>query len=551
MKRGIISSILYLFISITITSSIGQYNSIDKTNINHLDAATKGEEIIDENSITMNDIALFLETKKEHYPLSDEFIERYQQKSGGYIDNAKKAGLTVNKELHEPNQKWHFFDSWFYPSIEDGTLEYEELAKNRVYSKLLCPELLLWIYEACEVAPLKVKEAKDVAELGKINGTSTTTIAKNMRSKVSWSDLAPAIIDYMSNNSTLYSVSISNSEGIEINGLETEYRSGKIVEFSISVISNENVVDQVKVNNTPISINENGKYQFTMPNDNVTIEVTLKPAIHAESISLNPSSLELTVGNKNKIITATVSPTNTTDTPSWSVIKGEDLIKITPNNNTLSINALKEGSATVRVSYNSNTYADCNIVINPKDIAAKEVSVKYNIVYDLGTKTQASKLKTADEILNVFSLDSTENTSIITSVSNFDYIYGGGNGGSSSNRWYSGNMLKFGTQSYNGSLTLELNTPINRVIITGYVSNASSTIQIGDSGSSDFIDSSSNDNLTTSCKLSEMTVVSLEEINNKNETSVTIDFESTSSLRIDTINKKPLFMTAIEFIYYI
>ena len=43
-----------------------------------------------ERTITMTDIALFLEQKAEHYPLSDEFIERYQQKSGGYIDNAKK-----------------------------------------------------------------------------------------------------------------------------------------------------------------------------------------------------------------------------------------------------------------------------------------------------------------------------------------------------------------------------------------------------------------------------------------------------------------------------
>ncbi len=550
MKKSIISSILYLFMSITITSSIGQYNSPNRINNNHLDIATKNDAIINESNITMSDITMYLETKKEHYPLSDEFIERYQQKSGGYIDNAKKAGLTVNKELHEPNQKWHFFDSWFYPSIEDGTLKYDDSAENRVYSKLLCPELLLWIYEACEVEPSKVKEAKDVAELGKINKTATATIAKNMRSKVSWSDLAPAIIDYISNNSTPYTVTIKDNEEIEINGLENEYRAGETVEFSIDVTSNDKVIDKVKINDTEISINENGKYQFTMPNENVVIEVTLKPAIYAESISLNPSSLELKVGDKNKLITATVSPANTTDNPSWSIIEGEDLIKITPNDNVLSITALKAGTASVRVSYNSNTYADCNIVINPKDTTEKEISVKYNIVYDLGTKTQATRLKTSDEILKAFSLDSNED-SIITSVSSFDFMYGGGNGGSNANKWYSGNMLKFGTQSNNGSLTLELSTPINRVIITGYVQNNSAILQIGDSGSSDWTDSSSKDNLTATYSCNTMTVASLDAITKKNETSATIDFESTTSLRIDTTNKKPLFMTSIEFIYYI
>ncbi len=140
------------------------------------------------DDVTMRQIADFLTDKKEHYPLSDEFIEKYQQKSGGYIDFAKQQGLIVDKLRHEPNQKWHFFDSWLNESIEAGTLTWEDSAKSRVYTKLLCPELLLWIYEACGVDPVKVKQAKDVAEQGKVAGTATTTIAKNMRACVSWED---------------------------------------------------------------------------------------------------------------------------------------------------------------------------------------------------------------------------------------------------------------------------------------------------------------------------------------------------------------------------
>lgn len=56
---------------------------------------------VQEDIITMQDIASFLETKKEHYPLSDEFIERYQQSGGGYLDYARQLGLLVNKEQHD------------------------------------------------------------------------------------------------------------------------------------------------------------------------------------------------------------------------------------------------------------------------------------------------------------------------------------------------------------------------------------------------------------------------------------------------------------------
>jgi hypothetical protein len=156
--------------------------------------------IID-GTITMRGIADYLETKDKHYPLSDKFIETYQQSSGGYIDLAKKLGLLVDKSQHEPNQHWHFFDSWLYPSIVDGTLLWSDSAKSRVYSKLLCPELLLWIYEASGVSETKVKAAMDVAIEGKKAGTNVSTIAKNMRGCVPWVDLENTIKNYLIINS--------------------------------------------------------------------------------------------------------------------------------------------------------------------------------------------------------------------------------------------------------------------------------------------------------------------------------------------------------------
>lgn len=148
-------------------------------------------------SFTMKEFTEFLQTKREHYPLSDEFIERYQQADGGYIDTAKKLGLLVDKEQHEPNQKWHFFTSWFEASLEDGTVTMESDPQTVVYNRLLCPELLLWIYEASGVEPTKVKMAKEVAEQGKVSKTRVSTIAKNMRAQVPWDDISRNVSAYL------------------------------------------------------------------------------------------------------------------------------------------------------------------------------------------------------------------------------------------------------------------------------------------------------------------------------------------------------------------
>ena len=416
---------------------------------------------IDNYTITMRDIADFLQDKKEHYPLSDEFIERYQQTSGGYIDNAIKANLVVDKLLHEPNQKWHFFDSWLYPTIEEG-MSWDDSAKTRVYVNLKCPELLLWIYEACEVSPEKVKAAKEVAEAAKVAGTNVTTMAKNMRAVVSWEDdIAPAILQFLTNapSRPSYGVSVNQGEGFTVNGLSSQYREGCSVSFTVTVTDKTKLVDTVKVNGQAINV-AGGKYTFTMPNKDVVISVTLKD----KPVSDNPT------------------------TPAGD-------------------------------SY-------------------------YTITYDMGDRKTSKQLDTAEDIFKTFTYAGSK-TSIIESVSAFERIYGGGYGQST---WVKGDMLKFGTTSVNGSLTLSLSGTVNCVKITGYVANQSCTIRVGDSTSSDWIDGAASDGLTTTFVCSEMNVANKETTDAEQVVTITIYFESTSSVTIATTNKKPLYITAIEFL---
>ena len=131
MKKSLIFN-LCLIVSVILVSGCAS-NKLSKKEINSnediLEVVENNNQPITQSniSVTMEDIALFLEDKKEHYPFSDEFVEKYQQSSGGYISNAKKAGLVVDKQLHEPNQKWHFFESWLYPSIEKQTISWDAL----------------------------------------------------------------------------------------------------------------------------------------------------------------------------------------------------------------------------------------------------------------------------------------------------------------------------------------------------------------------------------------------------------------------------------------
>ena len=141
------------------------------------------------NEYTVEEFATYLEDKKEHYPLSDEFIERYQQASGGYIDTAKKNGVLVDKYQHSPNQKWHFMTSWYQVSLDDGSLQKTDSAKKRIYNGLKCPELLLWIFEAMGADNVKIRAAKKVAEEGRVNNQNVGTIASNMRECVTWDDV--------------------------------------------------------------------------------------------------------------------------------------------------------------------------------------------------------------------------------------------------------------------------------------------------------------------------------------------------------------------------
>lgn len=142
---------------------------------------------------TIRDLVYYLINKKEHYPISDAFIEHYQQSSGGYIEFAKDTGHIVDSQKHEPNQKWHFFESWLLPKILSGKICWNSNADINFYSKIQCPELLLWFLEAAGIASHDVTVAYEIAEKGKKENSHPSKIAKEIRTKITWEAVEKSI----------------------------------------------------------------------------------------------------------------------------------------------------------------------------------------------------------------------------------------------------------------------------------------------------------------------------------------------------------------------
>jgi len=371
--------------------------------------------------------------------------------------------------------------------------------------------------------------------------TATSVANENLKTDVA--------IKVYNPNSITHIVSINQDSGFSVTGLQNEYKEGDEVTFTIHVTDSTKEIAKVEANDDVLEPTSGASYKFMMPDSDVTIKVILKDIETlktATSVTLSPTSLYLNVGDEDKKIIANVQPIDTIDVPTWSISEGQEFVTITPTANEVMVHAVKEGTAKIKVTYNENVYAECLVTIDSS--LGIQTRAKYNVEYDLGTRKTAKLIETTDELFNTFKLDG-EDSGIINSISEMNYIYGGGNGGRSETAWFSGNMIKFGTTSVNGNMTFALNAFVNRVKITGYVSDNSSKIQIGDSSSTDWTEDT-NDNKTTLVTCSDMTEASKEVVEGSQVSTITIDFESTMNLKIATMNKKPIYITSIEFIAY-
>lgn len=95
--------------------------------------------------MNIRQVKQFFSNKKEApCPLTERLIKAgYQQASGGYIDLAKKRGITVDYTMAEPTQYWHLVEEYI-PSVPE----------DKVFSKsIVCGELIFWMAEVSKAVP--------------------------------------------------------------------------------------------------------------------------------------------------------------------------------------------------------------------------------------------------------------------------------------------------------------------------------------------------------------------------------------------------------------
>lgn len=449
----------------------GDQSGDDITNNDNVGNENDKVDLPDDYVITMSDMERFLLTKDEQYPITNEYVELYQQASGGYIANALKAGLVVDKAQHLPSQKWHYFESWLYPTIEEGMM-WDASASDRSYGKFACPELLLWIIEATGVDSEKVREAKDIAIEGKENGLGVSTICAKIRAAVPFNTyLRPIIIDFLENNPANYethTLTVNTDSAYQLTSIKNEYKERETVSFSILMMDNTMEIAKVTLNGNILEASSGTTYKFSMPGEDVTIVITLKEK------DVMPPVIEAT-----------------------------------------------------------------------KDYY-------YDIIYELPGK-QAVKFTDPTDAYNIIKFNGKQEN-IISSVSNITNIYGGGRGGSGDNVWYAGNMLKLGTTSVTGSITLELTKNVTGVIITGYVTNNNCNVRVGDSSSTVWTGNGDDGKTTLITARDEyfMNVAGKETVDADAMSTIQINFDSTNSVTISTEKNGSkyyvLYITSIEFI---
>ena len=200
---------------------------------------------------------------------------------------------------------------------------------------------------------------------------------------------------------------------------------------------------------------------------NITKATELTNYIKAE---LDTSRIE--VEGFANITAQTLNVPEGSETPAITYSSSDEKIATVDENG--KIKGVAAGEAVITVSNGVGDPVQLTVeVVEPRTYTSV---ASYNMVYDLGTKTSAVDITEAEKLAPIFSLNTGKE--IIKEFSNLNKVYGGANGGGSGNTWVTGDVLKLGTSSANGSLTITLTEKVGKVVITGYGWKATHTADV-------------------------------------------------------------------------
>jgi len=94
-----------------------------------------------------NAMMFYAVKKRADCPWTDSFVKQCR----GGIEYAELLGIPHDKTKGQPNQGYHFLESYCYQKIRKGKLLYRvdplDAPMEKIYNGLLCVELILWLAE--------------------------------------------------------------------------------------------------------------------------------------------------------------------------------------------------------------------------------------------------------------------------------------------------------------------------------------------------------------------------------------------------------------------
>lgn len=162
-----------------------------------------------------------------------------------------------------------------------------------------------------------------------------------------------------------YTVNYNQSSDFTVSGLNSSYKEGASVTFTVTVTNSEKEIDTVTVNDSTIT-GSNGTYSFSMPAANVTIQINLKDKetqtdTHELTATVTGSVIE---GSTFSLL---VYFDGSLLTSGYTITSESSLVRIEGT----SIYAVSEGEATLTITYvyEDETYSTTvNVTIEDNNI---------------------------------------------------------------------------------------------------------------------------------------------------------------------------------------
>ena len=159
-----------------------------------------------------------------------------------------------------------------------------------------------------------------------------------------------------------FTVSYTQSEDYEVSGLKEEYAPGETVTFTVTVKNSGKEISSVRFNNQKITPNTDGSYSFVMPEDNVSLRITLGDKVEPV---LATSFSGITMVGQTITISATIDEIPVSDF-TITVKSGANLVTV--NGKQVTLNAV--GTVTFEISATQagqSLKKELNITIFPSE----------------------------------------------------------------------------------------------------------------------------------------------------------------------------------------